>query len=85
MTNDELAAIEERATRTPNSVRLAGPWVALADIPPLVAEVRRLRALVEAAYAEGYATAVQHEGDSWHHEDTGWMQSSAHDELEGTA
>jgi hypothetical protein len=57
MTNDQLVVIRERCeaaqwTLTPSSQ--ISTCNAIADIPLLLAEVERLRELVEFAYCEGY-------------------------------
>lgn len=43
--------------------------------------IEHYEALVEAAYQEGYQTALRHEGDGWHHDDTGWDASEAKSSL----
>ncbi len=57
MSEEELKAIEGRANaiRTAHQIEV-GEYVSASarDIPALVAEVRRLRALVESAYREGF-------------------------------
>jgi hypothetical protein len=57
MTDEELAAIEARANAaTSTGLAERGPWASLADIPALVAEVRRLRSIIEnAREVLGYA------------------------------
>ncbi len=73
MTEQELQAIEQRANAaTSTGLAKTGPWVSLADVPALVAEVRRLRALVEAAYREGAVAVDPHGAD-----DAKWEESDA--------
>ena len=80
MTEQELAAIEARVTaiRTALSVEVDEAVSERAqDVPALIAEVRRLRALVESAYREGFwdgeGTVEKHVG----YGDTAWWMSDA--------
>jgi len=73
MTEQELAAIEARANAAATTgLAKTGPWVSLADVPALVAEVRRLRGLVAAAYREGAVAVDPHGAD-----DAKWYESDA--------
>ena len=60
MTEEELTAIEARHTPSPTGIQ----WYPTQDVHTLVAEVRRLRALVKEAYIEAAFDAARCWGDT---------------------
>lgn len=82
MTREKLAAIRARceALQVSDSTVASDYWPLLADIPALLAEVARLRALVEAAYREAWVL-----GDDATLLDSDWADSDARRALDGGA
>jgi hypothetical protein len=75
MTDEELAGIEARVdAATKVGLDQRGPWASVAYVPVLLAEVKRLRGLVEAAYREGFydggiAAMFPHKVREWQYSD----------------
>jgi hypothetical protein len=76
MTDEELIAIEARANAASSHWAEFGDVSDSADdVPALVAEVRRLRGLVEAAYEEAYSNGFDPYSDQH------WLTSDARREM----
>jgi hypothetical protein len=85
MTEQELAAIEKRANerKTAHQIDAVEAMAkSQADVPALVAEVRRLKELVRLAYLEGVWSQTHPE---FANADQLWLQSDAKASLGGGA
>lgn len=84
MTQDELDRIEALLPNATHATAEGGDmWPVILEVPALVAEVKRLRGLVEAAYREGLIDDVGHEFYI-QLPDEMWSKSDARRALDGT-
>ena len=72
MTEEQLTAIEARHTPSPTGIQ----WYPTQDVHTLVAEVRRLRTLVERAFQEGQDGRILDGHDQFVY-DVEWKDSDA--------